>query len=155
MEISINWNKPLPIIVGSGYNPSYTIADLDSFEDVPGVYMFCRVYSEKLIPRYIGESNNLANRIRQHLKTNLMGEVVNKPPSAGKKVLVMGEFSPKPGQTTDKCIRLVEKALIEHALEKGYDLINLKGTNSPYDDFFFTGSQLVKVFTGSYLYRYK
>jgi hypothetical protein len=155
MEISIFWNKPLPLIDGSQNNLIYTVAGLGDFEEVSGVYMFCRVYKEKISPRYIGKALNLAARIRQQLNTTKLVRAIERQSLSGAKVLVIGELLSKPGQVTDKCIRLVEKALIEHALAEGHELINQKGTKTPYDEIAFAGNVAAKNFTGPQIYLKK
>lgn len=154
MEISIFWNRPLPLVDGSENNLIYTVADLGNFEEVSGVYMFCRVYKEKLSPLYIGKALDLAARIWQQLNTTRLMKAIENSPS-GAKVLVIGELRSKTGQVTDRCIRLVEKALIEHALAEGYELINQKGTKTPYDEIAFAGNAVAKDFTGPHIYLKK
>ncbi len=155
MEISIIWKKPLPLVDGSENNLIYTVADLSNFEEVSGVYMFCRVYKKKLSPLYIGKALDLAARIRQQLNTTKLVMAIEQQSLSGAKVLVIGELQSKPGHVTDKCIRLVEKALIDHALAEGHELINQKGTKTPYDEITFTGNVAVKNFTGPYIYLKK
>src|SRR6266699_6248523 len=71
----------------------------------------------------IGRSKNIYNRIWEHLKTTtLMKRIENGP--RGAKMLIIGEYMPQPGQSPEKAIAIVEKALIEHALTEGYELLN-------------------------------
>ena len=46
---------------------------------------------------------------------------------AGKRVLLIGRFMPKPGQKMEKCLGLLERALIRHFLSEGHDLVNIQG----------------------------
>jgi hypothetical protein len=46
---------------------------------------------------------------------------------SGKRVLLIGRFIPKPGQQEDKCLRLLERALLRYFLSEGHDLVNIKG----------------------------
>ncbi len=154
MSLSVFWHKPLSLEDGSKKNLIYNIRDLSKFEGVPGIYMFCRLYGENLTPLYIGKAGDLAYRIRSQFNTtNLMKAIENS--QNGTKVLVIGEYICKPGQSSNKCISIIEKALIEHALAEGYELINQKGTKTPYDEIDFTGNFVAKEFTGSYIYRKK
>jgi hypothetical protein len=65
----------------------------------------------------------------------------------GTKVLVVGELTCKSGQGADKCIGIIEKALIEHALAQGYELINQKGTKTPYHEIEFAGNLAARDFS--------
>ena len=151
MDISVFWHEPITMKDGSSDNMTYTIEGIDRFDEVSGVYMFCRKYKNKLIPLYIGKALNIDSRIKQQLNANrLMNAIENA--SAGERMLVIGEFRGKPGQQREKCIRMVEKALIGHALAEGYVLINLLGTKTPHHKMSFTGNSLMKEFTGSTMY---
>jgi hypothetical protein len=46
-------------------------------------------------------------------------------------MLIIGEYKPRPKQLSEQAIRIVEKALIEHALTEGYELLNKAGTKTP------------------------
>jgi hypothetical protein len=150
MDINVLWHKPIDLLDGSEQNLIYTVKedDISRFEGLPGVYMFCRIYSDVLSPLYIGKALDLGSRIRQQFNTTKLMKAVENSPK-GTKVLVVGEFKCKSGQNNDVCIKLVEKILIEHALAEGNDLVNLQGTKVPYHEIAFTGNSLVKGFTGA------
>lgn len=154
MEISVLWHKPMPLVDGDDENLTYKVNGLKAFEEISGVYMFCRIYGKKLSPLYIGKALNLAARIRQQLNTVKLMNAVQKFPS-GARVLVIGVFQRKHGQAVDKCIRLVEKAVIEQALANGFELFNQKGTKTPYHEINFTGNTDAKLFTGNQIYLKK
>jgi hypothetical protein len=50
-----------------------------------------------------------------------------KKAKSGKRVLLFGRFVPKPGQQEDKCLRLLERALLRYFLSEGHDLVNKQG----------------------------
>jgi hypothetical protein len=54
----------------------------------------------------------------------------NKDAPAGYRTLHVGEFVPKGGQGAEKAIRIIESALIRAALAEGYDILNIKGTQT-------------------------
>ena len=116
--------------------------------------MFCRQYSGNISPLYIGKAINLAKRINQQLNTTKLMKAIENAQS-GAKVLIIGTLSTKPGQVADKCIKQVERALIEHALAEGYELINQMATKTPYDEMLFEGNIKAKKFTGSSMYMKK
>jgi hypothetical protein len=154
MEIKVLWHKPMPLADGDDQNLTYRVDGLKAFEGIAGVYMFSRVYGQSLTPLYIGKALNLAALIKQQLNTVKLMNAVGKSRS-GAKVLVIGEFQCKHGQTVDKCIRLVERAVIEHALAKGLELVNQKGTKTPYHEINFVGNTAAKSFTGRQIYLKK
>jgi hypothetical protein len=89
-----------------------------------------RKFGNSLRPLYVGKAQNLKTRIGQQLNSlNLMKGIQNS--AIGNRFLVVGEFIPKPGQTTETCITLVEKALISHFLSEGNNLLNVAGTKIP------------------------
>jgi len=151
MDITIFWHKPIRLEDGESNNLIYNIADLNEFEEVAGVYMFCRSYSDSLSPLYIGKAINLASRIRQQFNTTKLMKAIENS-QKGTKVLVVGELKCKPGQGPGKCIGIVEKALIEHALAQGFELINQKGTKTPYHEIEFTGNLAAKKFSRPSIY---
>jgi hypothetical protein len=46
----------------------------------------------------------------------------------GKRAVLAGKFISKPGQQENKCLPLLEKALIRYFLSEGHDLVNKQGT---------------------------
>jgi hypothetical protein len=154
MNLEIRWSQPLPLMDGDDVNLIYTVPGIDEWEEYPGVYMFCRIYNGVLSPLYIGRTKNIAKRIHQHLDTTkMMKEIQNS--LNGEKVLIIGVLIKKPGQDEDASLKLVEKALINHALTEGYELINKAGTNPPYHSIQFNGYSVAKAFSGATMYARK
>jgi hypothetical protein len=146
MEIEIKWHTTIDLVGGSKNNLIYSVPNLENYYNIPGVYMFCRNYAKSIIPLYIGKSENIGKRVEQHLDTTTKMKAIEREPN-GKRILIIGEVVPKKGQQISNCIKIVEKALIDHALANGYELINDKGTKSPYHTLSFFGNQLAKNFT--------
>jgi hypothetical protein len=46
----------------------------------------------------------------------------------GKRIVLVGRFISRPGQQEEKCLPLLERALIRYFLSEGYDLVNKQGT---------------------------
>ena len=153
MDIEIQWHQPIPLQDGSTDDLIYMVDEdeLKEWYDCPGVYMFCRIYNESMIPLYIGRSKNLYNRIWEHLETTTFMKQIAKSPR-GEKVLIMGEYISKPGQSSERAIAIVEKALIEHALTEGYELLNKAGTKTPTHEVRFSGFNKAKQFSGGKMY---
>jgi hypothetical protein len=55
-----------------------------------------------------------------------MRRIANGP--QGDKVLVLGEYMPRPGQSREWALKMAETALIAHACTEGYTLLNQAGT---------------------------
>jgi hypothetical protein len=66
----------------------------------------------------------------------------------GEKMLIIGEYISRSGQSPDKALGIVEKALIEHALTEGYELLNKAGTKTPTHVVKFSGFRGATAFSG-------
>ena len=152
MDLNIIWHKPIILKDGSNEDLIYTASGIEKFDEVPGVYMFCRLYNDELFPLYIGRAKDIAFRINQQFNTTKLMKGIEKSP-IGQKVLVVGEFKPKGGQNTESAIRLIESALIEHALSEGYELLNKSGTKTPVHKMSFSGNKMAKNFSGSTMFK--
>jgi len=148
MDLSIKWRAPVDLLNGDKQNLIYVADGLDDWWDVPGVYMFARVFNNEVSPLYIGKAEKLGCRASQHFKNNtrLMNGI--KKAASGSKVIILGSFSPKPGQSTKKCIALIERALIDHALTDGHKLLNVQGTRTPAHKVSFSGYLGARNITG-------
>jgi hypothetical protein len=148
MKLEIKWYKPLKLKDGSIDSLIYKVDGLDEWIGCAGVYMFCRKYGDNICPLYIGKAESLGARIKQHLNSiKLMKGIENS--QNGGKVLIFGELLIKSGQEKKKSITLIEKALIEHALSEGFELLNIQGTKTPTHSIEFSGYQLAKNMSGS------
>ena len=151
MNLELKWNHPINLEDGDDDDLIFSIHGIDEWDGYPAIYMFCRIYSGSMIPLYIGRSKNVGKRIQQHLNTTKMMKAIQKSPK-GEKVLVIGEFSPKPGQAVESSLKLIEKVLIEHALAEGYELINKAGTKTPVHSISYSGYKGAKDFSGTVMY---
>lgn len=151
MNLNVKWHKPIPMVDGDDHDLIYTAAGLEACEGMAGVYMFCRIFNDKAIPLYIGRAENIASRVRQHFKSSTRLMKGLSKASKGARVMIAGEFVPKPGQATGKCIAVIERALIEHALTEGYELFNVQGTKTPTHQLHFSGFLGARNLTGKQL----
>jgi hypothetical protein len=151
MDLSVKWHAPINLLNGESENLIYVAEGLDNWHDVPGVYMFARIFNAEVSPLYIGKAERLGARAWQHFKSNTRLMNCIKKATNGRKVLVLGEFSPKPGQSTKKCITLIERALIDHALTEGHKLLNVQGTRTPAHRVSFSGYLGARHITGKSL----
>lgn len=154
MDLKVKWQAPIDLLAGDNQNLIYVAEGLDDWQGVPGVYMFARIFNGEVSPLYIGKAENLGKRAWQHFKNNTRLMTSIKKAKNGSKVLILGEFSAKPGQNTKKCIALIERALIDHALTAGYKLFNVQGTKTSANTVSFSGHLGARNITGKSL-RFK
>lgn len=129
LNIEIQWHTPVLLSDGRKSGLIYA-CDLDMFPDQPGVYVFGRQWGDRFTPLYIGQATRLRRRVRQQLEKNvklMMG--VRRNVRAGTRQINYCTINRKPGQQIPKILDTVEKALVEHALTSGFDLINQQGTS--------------------------
>lgn len=145
MNVEIEWAAPLLL----AQNSKLIDIDFSGIEDEPGVYFFSRKFGDAYTPFYIGRTQNLRTRLKQHLASAkiqlvLRGITDKGTPKIGQgaKHFHCGYFRPKPGQKWDPCTRIVERYLIQAALEEEIELVNLKLTKIPTHQVEFTGSKL-------------
>lgn len=131
MDLELRWKAPIELIDGSADNLIYSVSDLTSIAESPGIYVFARFYGESVVPLYIGQAINLRTRIWQQLSTNvrLMNSIRNA--QAGYRKLLIGEFIAKRAQNTKKALSIIESALINAAMVEGDELLNIRGTKAP------------------------
>jgi predicted GIY-YIG superfamily endonuclease len=151
MDLEVKWHQPIPLVDGDDENLIYTVNGLEEWEGYPAVYMFCRRYGKNVVPLYIGRTANVAARIKQHLNATKMMRAIEKSQN-GEKVLIVGELITKTGQKIDKSLRIIENALIEHALAEGYELVNKSGTKTPVHFISYFGFKEAKDFSGAGMY---
>lgn len=127
MELHINWQNPVVLTEDPSRKLIYT-CELDDIPAEAGVYVFARRYGDAQTPLYIGQSENVRKRIKQHFKKNvpLMNGIKNS--QNGQKVILVGIFEPRSAQQIERCLPILEKALMDSALAEGYELLNIRGT---------------------------
>jgi len=125
MKIHLDWARPIPLKDGARQNFIYT-TDLDKLPSKGGVYIFGRRYGRGFEALYVGKATNLRRRVKGQLNNlRLMQHL--KSAKAGKRILLAGQLKPRPGQQSDKCLTLAERALIRHFLSENHDLVNRQG----------------------------
>ena len=150
MNIKITWKR---FELRKTKSDGFEIDGLKNYEGVPGVYIFFREYNDILNPVYVGKGKDLARRLSQNQQMNNHKLLKGIEQSGnGEKVLYIGKLSCK-GDVIDKCLRVVEKALIEYAIEMGYTLLNINGIKEKSHSISFTGDNKIKYFTGNTMTR--
>jgi hypothetical protein len=146
--ISIIWQPPLQLTASQAQNMIYT-CDVGAIPDAAGVYVFGRAFGSNFAPIYIGETQSLQQRISQHLQfVPLMMALKNAP--NGARFLHASVLEGKRGQKAKNALQRVGRAMIKYALAQGHELVNEKGTKTPYDEIQFSGNRdCTRVFEGS------
>lgn len=160
-EIDIVWGKPYTLDMGPGNVPCLPkLLDENDWEKIPeghGVYFFARRHMTKdghsYTVRYIGQSENVRTRIKQHLNNMELMLKLKHETRKGEKVLVVGELKYRAhrresGKKT--AIKIVEKALIDKIIadSKGDYLFNKQGKKLDIHSISFSGSKVGKDIFG-------
>jgi len=69
MKLELKWHLPQKLKDGSNNGLIYEIHGIDKWDNVTGVYMFCRKYGRSIVPLYIGQAADIGSRIKQHLNS--------------------------------------------------------------------------------------
>ncbi|RKI74428.1 hypothetical protein D7X55_02395 [Corallococcus sp. AB049A] len=144
MNIIIDWQKP--ILLSKNKLEKYTATDLESIEERAGVYYFARRFGESSTPFYIGETLNLRNRLKNHLDSARISDVlrgIENPKHAriaqGARYFHYG-YLVSNAKAKKKRLRIVQKHLIDEAISKELTLLNKHGTVVLTDTIEFQGS---------------
>jgi hypothetical protein len=91
MKLELKWHLPQKLKDGSLNGLIYEIHNIDKWDNVTGVYMFCRKYGKTVVPLYIGQAMNIGSRIRQHLNSVKLMKGI-KDSLSGDKILIVLPF---------------------------------------------------------------
>ena len=126
MELSIEWSRPIRLKDASRDNLIYSV-DLEKLPTSPGLYIFGRKYGRQFEALYVGKATRLRGRVKGQLNNlRLMKHL--KSAKAGQRFVVYCGLNTKSGQQMNKCLLLMERALIRHFMSEAHDLVNKQGT---------------------------
>jgi hypothetical protein len=126
MKLQVEWARQILLRdAGRDENLLYTF-DYSKLPEVAGVYVLGRRYGRKFEALYVGKAGAIRGRVRGQLK-NLPLMLHLKKAKSGKRIVLAGRFISKPGQQEEKCLALLERALIRYFLSEGHDLVNKQG----------------------------
>jgi len=130
MNLKLTWHTPRPRIDSSSKHGISTV-DLDDLPNVPGIYIFFRVYKTQHEALYIGQTIRLSTRMREQLHNHTLMRGIQHAPR-GSRQLVFGAFNATNGQakTSHKLAQSLvrmKRALMRHDLSLGDHLLNVKG----------------------------
>jgi hypothetical protein len=141
LNFKASWHRPIELVDGGNLNLVYTVKRFDSFPDEAGAYIFARMFGKTIFPLYIGEAASIRKRIKQHLENNV--KLVNgvKKSGRGKKVVLFCTVRTSSDERRDAMLGILQRALIEHALSEGHDLLNVQLTKLAVHSISFTGNR--------------
>ena len=129
LNIEGKWSNPIELIKGHN-GIGYECPDLDMIPESPGVYVFGRRHGKSTTPLYIGKALNLRQRIKQQFDSvKLMSRI--KDAGNGSRFLIYCVPAPKRAHSAARVIKVLEDALIAHALAENHELRQKQGTLRP------------------------
>jgi hypothetical protein len=139
LNIEASWSRPLELkLARSG--AIYEGEELNEIPEEAGIYVFLREHGGSKTPLYVGRAQNLRRRIEQQLNSvKLMTGI--KEAQSGKRSLIYCVPQLKRKQLAARVIRIIEDALIAHALAGDYELLQKQGTKRPNHTIRFNGNR--------------
>ena len=126
MKLRLEWGRPLLLADAAKINLIYAF-DPAKLPAKAGIYLFGRKYGTQFEALYVGKAGNLRSRAKGQMNNlRLMQHLKNA--KNGKRILLAARFVSGPGQQEEKCLSILERALIRHFLSEGHDLVNKQGT---------------------------
>jgi hypothetical protein len=105
VNLLFEWQAPL--LLAQNKKIIVTTSDLDQIDEVPGIYYFARSFGNKSEPFYIGETLTLRTRLKNHLDTRRIADILRGMKVAGAPAISNGPrlfhfayFKGKKGQKT-------------------------------------------------------
>ena len=149
MNLNFEWQAPLTLTQNK--KVVITDDDLDQIEDAPGVYYFARSFGGKSEPFYVGETLKLRARLKNHLGTTRISDILR-----GMKVRDAPEISNGPRsfhfaylnanknkENTKKALQIAQKFMIREAIALNLPLLNGKLTVIKTHSLIFSGKDVV------------
>jgi hypothetical protein len=129
LKIDLKWERPYRLRDGSRQDLIYACAGLDRVSTGAGIYVFARRHGSTIAPLYIGQAHTLRDRVKSQLNHLKLMMKIRKA-QTGHRVLFVAHLLLHPGQNEQKALKIVESALIKHAMAQGHDLINKQLTKT-------------------------
>jgi hypothetical protein len=146
LNIDAAWSKPIKLSEARS-GASYVCPNLAHLPEEPAVYIFGRQHGNSIAPLYIGKALNLRQRLEQQFDSvKLMSRL--KSAGNGSRFLIYCEPTLKRGQKAAKVIKVMEDALIAHALAEGHELRQKQGTLRPNHTIKFAGNRTSEAIAG-------
>lgn len=122
----MEWSRLIPLKDAARENLIYSL-DEQKVPNFAGVYVLGRRYGPNFEALYVGKANNIRGRLKGQLKNlPLMLHLQNA--RSGRRIALAARFIGRSGQQRERCLAILERALIRHFLSEGHDLVNKQGT---------------------------
>jgi len=146
MKLFVEWSRLVPLKDAARQNLIYSVV-LDKLPSAPGVYVFGRRWGTQFEALYVGKASGIRSRVKNQMNNlRLMQHLKNA--KAGKRIVLAGRIVTKPGQQMDRCLPLIERALIRYFLSEGHDLVNKQGTRLRRHELSSSGKHPKRFFPG-------
>ena len=146
VQIEIEWQEPVRLTKSKQIIIDET--DLpEMIEGRAGVYFFARKHGRRHLPFYVGETIDLRARLKNHLESRKLADVLrgmnsgDKEIKQGDRYFHYGYVITKQAQIAKKCIQIVQRHLVRQAIAQGLPLLNVKLTKYKTDALVFGGKK--------------
>jgi hypothetical protein len=133
--VKLHFDWQVPLALARNKMLVVTDDDLKQIDDVPGIYYFARSFGNKSEPFYIGETLTLRQRLKNHLDTRRIADILRGMKVAGAPAISNGPrsfhfayFKAKKGQKAKKALQIAQKFMIREAIAMNIPLLNSKLT---------------------------
>jgi hypothetical protein len=113
MKLQLDWGRPMPLRDATRDENLIYVFDHSKLPEGAGVYVFGRQYGKNFEALYVGKASVIRWRVRGQLK-NLPLMMHLQKAKNGERVILVGRFISKPEQKEEKCLALLERALIRY-----------------------------------------
>jgi hypothetical protein len=144
MELHIEWNRTIRLRRDKKLD--YNV-DLTKLSKKAGIYIFGRRWGKSFEALYVGKADEIRSRVKGQFNNHKLMQHI-KYAKDGRRVIISGIFNAKPGQQQERCLKIIEKALIRYFLAKGDDLVNIHGIRIRQYKITSTGKQPRKIIPG-------
>jgi hypothetical protein len=134
MLIAVEWHKPVLL----SKNSRIVVDRNNLTRAIPnsaGVYFFSRKYGSSFQPLYVGETNSIRSRLKNHLNNADIRDILrgiplpSVPVKRGNKYFHFGTIRGKLGKLLSKRMSLVQKYMISQAIAEKSPLLNKQLTD--------------------------
>ena len=143
MKLQFAWQSPIKLAANKRL--AVSADDIGSIENVPGIYYFARSFGKNSYPFYIGETAGLRARLKMHLQSVkivdiLRGMTVAEAPviANGARYFHFAYFVAGKGQQAAKACKIAQKMMIRKAVTDNVPLLNMQLTVIKTHDVVFT-----------------
>jgi hypothetical protein len=145
LKIEATWFDRVELNLTGKRPPKYGCNEIDVVPKLPGAYAFFRIHGRINTCLYVGRSDNLRRRLKQHL--NKSAELMDALYHAGTGMRVFVGCTvnlKKDSNKLDRVLKVLETSLINYAISEGQQLLNKRGTKRPSHEIRFSRSRFAE-----------